>query len=561
MSKFPALLRAGLKSNFSLSVLRHRLLRQRKDLWLVPLVALGIFSLAPVVYFYLGLLRSIYNLLAPLGQQSALLTFGLMTGQLFILVFGLFYVISAFYFSRDLDILIPLPVRPFQVMLSKFAVILANEYLTVALLVLPVLIYFGILGKAGPGYWVEAGLVYLLLPVIPLALVSVLILVLMRFVNLGRKKDALIITGSILLIVLGMGLQLWLNRSTKLEPNSEALVKFFASPDSLLQRVGSRFPPSIWATKALTGGLSAAGLTHLLLFVGISGLLLVAMAAGAESLFYRGLVGLGETSRRGRRLSREDMSRKLSSGSRPVRAVFLREWRIMNRTPIFLLNGILTVIIVPVVILVMGKAGSTRNSDLTSIIKMLSSRNALVAVLVSSGFMTICGSLNGTASSAVSREGSQFWISKIIPVSPRRQVAAKFLHSYLVAVLGIAAASAVLLWQFRIGLGSLALAIALAFAATFILTAAGLAIDLARPLLDWINPQKAIKQNLNVFIAILADLGFLGLLGLACRSLTRLGLTAHAVLVVLGLVLVCLAAAAWQLLGRYADKRYPAIGV
>jgi ABC-2 type transport system permease protein len=560
MSRFVALLRAGLKSNFALSILRYRLLRQKKDLWMVPLVALAVISLAPILYYYLGLLKFIYNLLAPLGQQSALLTLGLMAGQLLILVFGLFYVISAFYFSRDLDLLIPLPVRPFEVMLSKFTVILANEYLTVALLVLPLLVYFGILDKSGPGYWLEAAVIYALLPVIPLALVSVIVLALMRFVNLGRRKDALMVIGSILLIGLAISLQFWLNRSTRLEPNSEALVKFFSSPDSLLQQVGSRFPPSIWATKALAGGLSASGLTQLFLFAGVSLFLLIGLASGAEALFYRGLVGLTEIARRGRRLSRADMARKISSGRRPIRALFLREWRLMNRTPIFLLNGILTVLIVPIVILVLSTAGS-RGSDLGALLKMLSSKSALPAVLASAAFMTICGSLNGTASSAISREGSQFWISKVIPVSPRDQVAAKFLHSYLVAALGIAAASAVLFWRFGVGPGIAVLALGLALAATFSLTAAGLAIDLARPLLDWINPQKAIKQNLNVFIAVLVDLGFLALLGAASSWLSRRGVGAATILEGLGLVLVGLAAAAWVLLGRYAEKRYPAIEI
>ena len=41
------------------------------------------------------------------------------------------------------------------------------------------------------------------------------------------------------------------------------------------------------------------------------------------------------------------------------------------------------------------------------------------------------------------------------------------------------------------------------------LTAVGMIIDLARPLLDWINPMKAIKQNLNVLIAFFADMGIL----------------------------------------------------
>lgn len=560
MSKFLALFRAGLKSNFAFSVFRHRVFKQKKDLWLVLMVPLAIFGLAPIFYYYLKLVKFIYDLLRPLGQQSTLLTFAILAGQLFILIFGIFYVISAFYFSKDLEILIPLPARPFQVMLSKFGVILVNEYLTVAFFILPVFIYFGILAQAGPAYWIEALLIYVLLPVIPLALVSVLVIVLMRFVNLGRKKDALIIVGSILLIVLGMGLQFWLNRSTNLEPNAEAMVKFFSSPDSLFSKIGSRFPPSIWATKALSRGFSMTGLTNLLLFAGASLLLLIGMVAGAEALFYRGLVGLGETARRSRRLSREDMSRQISSGRRPVRAIFQREWRIMNRTPIFLLNGILTVVIIPVVFLVMAQAGS-RDSDTRFLFDMLSSTSALAAVLASAAFMTVCGSLNGTASSAFSREGSQFWMSKVIPVSSREQVAAKFLHSYLVALLGIAAASAVLIWQFRMRVSILAPAFTLALAATFTLTAVGLAIDLARPLLDWISPQKAIKQNLNVLIAFLADLGILAALGLICRFLGKAGLGKSAILTIMGLILVILAAAAWIFLVKFAEKRYAAIEV
>ena len=54
MRKFLALLRAGLKSNFGLSVLRYRLLRQKRDLWMVPLIRVAVISLAPVLYYYFG---------------------------------------------------------------------------------------------------------------------------------------------------------------------------------------------------------------------------------------------------------------------------------------------------------------------------------------------------------------------------------------------------------------------------------------------------------------------------------------------------------------------------
>jgi ABC-2 type transport system permease protein len=254
------------------------------------------------------------------------------------------------------------------------------------------------------------------------------------------------------------------------------------------------------------------------------------------------------------------MSRQVSSGRRPILAIFQREWRIMNRTPIFLLNGILTVVIIPIVFLVMAKAGS-RDSDLSALFNLLASKNAFAVILASAGFMTLCGSLNGTASSAFSREGCQFWMSKVIPVSPREQVAAKFLHSYLVALLGIIAATGVLVWQFRVKFGILAAAIALALAAACVLTAVGLAIDLARPLLDWINPQKAIKQNLNVLIALFADLAILFAVGFMCRILSKLGLSGGAVLAILSLVLVGLSSGSWHFLTKFAAKRYAAIEV
>jgi ABC-2 type transport system permease protein len=559
MSKFLALFRAGLKANFGLSLVRYRIIKQKKDLWLVPAIALGIVGIGPLFYYYLRLIRSIYQLLEPMHQQYALLTLGFLTGQLFILLFGLFYVISAFYFSKDLELLIPLPVRPFQVMMSKFGVILANEYLTVALLVLPVLVYFGVLARAGVMYWVEAALIYLFLPVIPLALVSLLIIVLMRFVNLGRKKDALIVVGSIFLIVMGMSLQFWLNRSSGAAPDPQAMVKFFVSPDSLLNKIGARFPPSIWATKALAGGFSASGLAHLFLFAGTSLLLLVGMVAGAEALFYRGLVGLGESGRR-RSISWTDMSQRVSSGRHPVRAVLAREWRLMNRTPIFLLNGVLTVVIIPVVILLMATAGSSQ-SDFASLFKLLNSTQVLGVVLASAAFMTVCGTLNGTSSSTFSREGSQFWISKVIPASPREQVTAKFLHSYIIALLGIAAGSAVLLLQFHIRLALYAVALALALAAAFVLTAVGMTIDLARPLLDWTNPQKAIKQNLNVLLAFLADIAILTILVFFCIGLGKLGMRGGSILAVLGLLLVSLSAFSWMFLVKFAEKRYATIEV
>jgi ABC-2 type transport system permease protein len=174
-------------------------------------------------------------------------------------------------------------------------------------------------------------------------------------------------------------------------------------------------------------------------------------------------------------------------------------------------------------------------------------------------FMIICATLSGVASSSFSREGRKFWVSKVIPVDYRQQVFAKFLHSMAIALLGIGSAAAVLVFRFHLDAGKWLPSLALALPVTAFLTSLNLAVDLARPLLDWISPQKAMKQNLNVLIAMLLDLGFLFLYGLAFVTLGKSGLSFAAVIGILLALGLGLAGLAYALILQFALRRYPSI--
>jgi ABC-2 type transport system permease protein len=560
MNKLGTLVRAGLKANFGLANVKHRLFKEKKDLWLVPIIGLAVVSVIPLFYGIVQLITSVFLVLKPMGQERVILILGVLVGQLLILLFGVYYVISAFYFSRDLEFLVPLPLRPSAVMLSKFVVIMINEYLTMATIVLPVVVTFGILARSGVGFWINAALVYLALPIIPLGIASLPVVIMMRFVNLSRKKDLLILVGSLMLIVGSMALQAGLGHSSGPQTPSAALAAFLTSPDSLLNLISSRFPPSLWAAKAIAGGFSGEGLINLVLLMTTSLAVFAAMIVLAEMLFYRGLVGLSEMTGKKLKLTNEQMSRRMSTGRRAIAAIFGREWRIMNRTPIFLLNGIIIVILLPAIfVLIATTSRSSGSGDHDALMKVITSTNPLYVILATALFMTICGSLNGTSSSTFSREGAQFWISRIIPVAPREQVVAKFLHSYLVALLGIVTAAVVAVMVFHLKLVSLFAAAGLALVAGVLLTAMNMMIDLARPLLDWTNPQKAIKQNLNVLLAMFANIGLLTAAFFGVKAMIMAKVATNVVLGVLFLSLALLAVLSYRLLLKFADKRYPQI--
>jgi ABC-2 type transport system permease protein len=252
------------------------------------------------------------------------------------------------------------------------------------------------------------------------------------------------------------------------------------------------------------------------------------------------------------------MEKAISSGHHPLRAIFQREMRLMNRTPIFLLNGVLVVVIVPAVVLI-AASSSGGGDSLLALVRSLGSHASATTILALAAFFLVCGCLNGTASSAFSREGRHFWISKIIPVPWRRQIAAKLLHSYLIALMGIVVAVGVAAIAFRMPAQSLVPAAVLALAGSALLSIVGLRIDLARPLLKWTNPQVAIKQNMNVILAMIIDLSFMAACGFLAHFLLSLGLSGTLVcLLILGVALLG-AWIAWRELIAYAGRKCPRI--
>src|SRR5512142_1732823 len=100
--KLLTVIRAGLRSNFGLAVLKHRIFVEKKDRWLVPLVGLAAAGTGPMFYGIVLLIENIYLVLKPMGQERALLSFGILAGEVLILLFGIYYVIAAFYFPRDI---------------------------------------------------------------------------------------------------------------------------------------------------------------------------------------------------------------------------------------------------------------------------------------------------------------------------------------------------------------------------------------------------------------------------------------------------------------------------
>ena len=106
----------------------------------------------------------VYDALVKIDQEGTVLLLGYTIMSMIIMVFGVFYVLSVFYFSKDVENLLPLPLNPMEILGAKFLVTLIYEYLIETLFLLPVIISYGIKSGGGVVYYLYSLIIFLTIP-------------------------------------------------------------------------------------------------------------------------------------------------------------------------------------------------------------------------------------------------------------------------------------------------------------------------------------------------------------------------------------------------------------
>jgi len=526
-----ALLKVAVNNNFGWSWMRETYLRRKQRLWEPLLLLFGILVSAPgLTYVYVKVLNIFYDQGAVLHQPQIILTLAILAAQFIMLLFGFFWLISVFYFSNDLPRLVPLPLTPQAILGSKFLQVMMNELLTVLIFVGPAAAVYGVRSGAGAGYWIAALLTAFLLPVIPLAIAGVLTVLLMRVINVRRSRDLLTVIAGII----GLAVFIVIQYLTARMPDgreAEYLSKLLSTQNGLIEALGRRFPPSIWATNAMAHYHNAAGLAQFAVYIGVSLALLATMLLAAKILFYDGLLAGGASARKVR-LTALEIKSVQARGAIP--AIIKREWLTLRRTPVFVLQWLTSALVFPIML---GILYLTKSSNIP--IK-ISEVPVHWLALAGAGLIAFGGTMMQLAPTIISREGNNFWLIKVIPVSPADQLRAKQVQIWEATLLASLPTMAVLGYIGGFKVEILIPTIVLGILGLYPLINLGLLLDLLRPKLHWTNPQQAMKGNLNVLADMAFGLIILGGCVFMVIKCFQAGWTALLVYAALGLLLAVL---------------------
>lgn len=474
--------------------------KRSTQIFLIVMLALTVpFMLIGIV----ALFSSLIGAFMQIGQAGLVLKLGIGINSAIIFIFGIFYVMSSFYFSSDVEYLLPLPLKPWEIVSAKLIVVIIYEFIVTGVLYLPLLFTYGIRLGMGPLYYVYGLIVFVLLPIVPLALASFLVMLIMRFTNLKRHKDFLKVLAGMLGLFVGLGINMLLqNVSTDLSP--EALLEMLESgSNSLVNVIPDIFPAAGWASQALVYSSSLKGLLNLILFVGVTLGAYGLITAFGQVIYLKGAVGLSEagSSRRNKAIGQVvEKSRSRSA----LLSYCLVEIRLLVRTPIYFLNCVVMNFLWPLFLLIPLLTSGDQAMAFDEITRVISNpENAGIMLAAAFAMAVFMGASNGISSSAMSREGENIYVKKYLPVSYIVQLNAKLLSAMIIgfAAILVLVLLCIILFKMPLFLGLLML-ITSPLALLFV-SLTGLMIDLVNPNFTWDNEQKAVKQNINVFFNVI----------------------------------------------------------
>ncbi|WP_040213476.1 putative ABC transporter permease subunit [Clostridium polynesiense] len=472
----------------------------------------------------INLMNSFYTMLEPIGQQGLLVGMVVTLNLSILFIFGIIYVMSTFYFSKDVEFLLPLPLKPEEITLGKFSTVLLYEYLTQMLTFLFPLAFFGIRSSSGVIYWIMMIILFILLPLLPLAMAAILDMVVMSFTSLGKRKELLKLFGGILAAFSGIFINIFITKSMNFmgDDMSKIVELMSMGNNSLVDKLAAAFPTAKSAVNMLLSKDILKVFTNLGIFLilTIAGMLI--FMAAANLLYFKGALGGAEIASKRKNLTKSDFGRMTKKRSAFITYVG-REIKNLVRTPVYLLNCVIINFMWPVFLIFPLLTGGNDNMGVTQILALIrnvsfNERMLVGIIIIGSAALLGIASMAPASSTAISREGNNAFFMKYIPLSYEMQLMAKM-------TAGIIVTYATFVFVF---IAMIVLNFKLYFLIAFFITGnmaiilsnlIGVLVDASGPKLNWDNEAMAVKQNFRSFAASMGCAALAATIGIVLFNL------------------------------------------
>ena len=478
-----------------------------------------------VLFLYLAAIVALFSggmveSLKIINQQEIFIGLILLVVTAFCVIQTIFSSINVFYFTKDNEYILPLPLKPYEIILARTNVLIITEYIVTVLIGFIPLLVYGVLTSASMSYYLLMFVALVLVPILPILLVSIIVMIIMSFAKITKNKNKFQLIATILVLSIVIALSL---STTKLQDDitNEQLAHMLVEVNGMVDLLKGYFPTLDYAINSLTSDSIVVALFELLkvLVFTISGAIVYVFIA--QKIYFKGLVGnLFSSSSKKKNIK---INTKKYNNSKLYKSYISKEFKCLIRNPVFFMQCLLPAILIPLLMIVMVIL-QMKNSITPQMSEQLNSfnGNTFIVACVILGVIQFFSMFIYISITAISRDGKNAIFMKYIPVSLYKQYIYKCIPNIVMgsitSIISIVIANIILKLDM--------LMIVLVFIAAIIMNVAEsiilIIIDLKRPKLEWDSEYAVVKQNFNLIFPMIISMIAIFIIILAGVFLTNI---------------------------------------
>ena len=429
------------------------------------------------------------------GQEGIKLILMILSG--FSIVFGINVILNVFYFSNDMNYLLPLPLKPWEIIAAKFTVAYINESVMEFIIILSAMIGYLLATKVTFAGIVMSVVAMFLVPVIPLVYCGIICVVGMSFTTFIKNKDAVNkITGVMMVLFAVVAiLSVDMVGGIDLEKYAQSLINGSNTLYNVLLVV---FAHVDMIVNASAGNILSFGICILINVVAIAIFLFL-----ANKLYFKGVVDL--TAAGGKKTNNvSKMLIKQTKEHSVVYSYMKKEFLMLFRTPAFLMNCVLINVLWPILIYAVYKIQGEEGI----MVKLLhdycngNEKMQVYMVCIIAAISILITAAGSIPASAITREGNSFIFMKYIPLSIRTQINIKAGMSVLLTQSVMTVYIIFMGIVFHLHIVNIIYYILVSLAGVIFVTYMGIVLDTVNPKLLWDDEINALRGNSTVFFCM-----------------------------------------------------------
>lgn len=427
------------------------------------------------------------------GQPALFLGIALLSIAILLLIQTLISSMNLFYFSKDIEYILPLPLKPYEIVVAKFNTLLITEYVTVFMfLALPFIIY-GILTQATAVFYLYAILVLLIFPILPALISSFIVMIAMSFSGITKNKDRFQTIATVVLIIFVILMQIQMTGSE--ETSDEEIIQMLTQFNGLVDKIDDYFITLGDSINVLLNYYNTNGFISLIKLIIITVFAYLVFIFAAQKIYFKGAIGATYSGKKKKSYNKVET---LYKRQKIVTSYVKKEFISLLKNPIFFTQCILPAILMPVIMAVSGIAGAGGLEELKANgIESLEISNT-IGLCVIIGINVLLFSMNFIPVTAISRDGENAVFMKYIPLELSKQCTYKIIPAIIMDMISILILEILAIILFKTTILFVILSVMISVLLSILYSYIMIIVDLKRPKLKWDSEYAVVKQNLNM---------------------------------------------------------------